>query len=183
MKSLLTFPFIFLLISIVSCSVIKSKYSEKTDSLSRREESRSQQLSLSNTLQQQRVKIFSDSSGEEYQTEIIPDGPFQYSAKNGFSGKALRVLIRGSLRAVSLTKDSSATVSGQKADLKSTAAEKQLNQVSSQTKSKEVTRNRPGMVFLLVVFVIIGVLLFLYVKYRHCLAGIVTRVVHELQGN
>ena len=81
-----------------------------------------------------RSMVMTDSSGQYYQATIFPADTFQFSLRDGFKGKALKVEVKGSvkqlirvndLETVSHTRDSSeATKSTRKVESEQIAASK-----------------------------------------------------------
>ena len=81
------------LIFITACSVFKEKSFFQADSLQKHNTRR--EIKTSATLEAQAVRIYNvdDSSEKRFFTEIFPEGFFRYSAEDGFSGNANRVVI------------------------------------------------------------------------------------------
>lgn len=96
-----------LLLAGAACSVLKNKYTAKSDSSYNRQATLSRNESLSGTGSTQRLLVLTDSSDHQYAAEIIPSGVFHYSPSEGFTGTASRILIKGAFRNASARRDSS----------------------------------------------------------------------------
>ncbi|KAA8482019.1 hypothetical protein BDE36_1128 [Arcticibacter tournemirensis] len=94
------------LLFLSSCAVLKNKQTEEQSSASSQEASQVQISALSGIQQQTRILTFADSSDHRYTAEIFPLGDFHYSAAEGFSGTASRIIIHGKLKTAGSGKDS-----------------------------------------------------------------------------
>ena len=97
MKHLLKLAALILIIFChIACRTIKnsnrqqSRISERELIDSRAQEQESTKISLSTAI--------TDSSGQFYQATIFPVDTFQFSLRDGFKGKALKVEVRGSVK-------------------------------------------------------------------------------------
>ena len=117
MKHLLKLAAIILIFfSHIACRTIKNSNRQQSRNANRElvdsriQEQESTKISLSTAI--------TDSSGRFYQATIFPVDTFQFSLRDGFKGKALKVEVRGSVkqlirvkevRSISHTRDSSET--------------------------------------------------------------------------
>lgn len=144
-----------LLVLLSSCSVLKNKNLVRTDSLSRREAATKERTSAVSSSNQQHVLLFTDSSGTDFLTEIIPEGEFHFSREGGFSGKASLVRIRGHSKSYSALKDSGSISSKSLLNKETESKEKSTARGSSTLKAKEIKRKPPGSLWYWIAFVIL----------------------------
>ncbi len=124
------------LLFLSSCAVLKNKQTEERASTSSSETSQVQTNAQSGSQQQTRILTFADSSDHQYSAEIFPLGEFHYSAGEGFTGTASRIIIRGKLKTATAGKDSS-TVS-QQTEQQTT----QLSHAETKNEASAVTRQK-----------------------------------------
>ncbi|KAA8475674.1 hypothetical protein BDE36_2545 [Arcticibacter tournemirensis] len=138
MLSILLLP----VLMISGCSVLKTKYSERKDSLGRRELYKTESSSLSGGSWASRVLVVNDSLGHQYSAEIFPKGKFHYSPLEGFTGEASRVLVKGKIKGATIARDSisgGSSLSGQQ-----TLALKEKEQSNTSLAEKVKDVKRPG---------------------------------------
>lgn len=92
-------------IFITACSVFKEKSFYQADSLLRRNTSTEMKTEVKTHTQGLRIYTSEDSLEKQSYTEIFPEGVFRYSAKEGFNGKAKRVVINERVRGVKKVRD------------------------------------------------------------------------------
>lgn len=95
----------FCLTLISACSVFKEKSFLQADSLQRQKVDT--HVKTEARLKSQAIRIYStlDSSDKASYTEIFPQGFFRYSAADGFSGKAEKLIVRERLKTTRLLQD------------------------------------------------------------------------------
>lgn len=152
---------ILFLLFLSSCAVLKNKQTEERSSTSSQEAIQLQTTGLSGSQQQTRILTFADSSDHQYTTEIFPLGEFYYSAGEGFSGTASRIIIHGKLKTAGSGKDSTST--NQQTDQHTTILShaETKNEASAVTRQKQTKHSNnvwlwlilAGVVFCLIVFV------------------------------
>ncbi|MGX5687391.1 hypothetical protein [Arcticibacter tournemirensis] len=119
-----------------SCAVLKNKQTEERSSTSSQEAIQQQTTALSGSQQQTHILTFTDSSDHQYTAEIFPLGEFHYSAGDGFSGTASRIIIHGKLKTAGTGKDS--TTTNQQTDQHTTM----LSHAETKDSASEVTRQK-----------------------------------------
>lgn len=154
-RHILILPLIFVFLS--SCSVLKNKGLMKTESLERREAATSEKISGVVRLDQQRVLLFTDSSGTHFLTEIIPDGEFTLAADGTFLGKASLIRMEGSSKTHTALKDSGSVSEHAVLNKETENKEERMMQSSSVTKNKEVKKRPSGaLLYVLIAVVLLG---------------------------
>lgn len=125
---------------VTACSVFKEKSFFETDSLQRRDSSREMKSETRTSGRALRITSTEDSANTQTWSEIFPQGTFKYSVKEGFEGKAGRLLIHQSLQQMKKVHDSSATSNSV---FKKEKLEETAKQIDRKTlKRKEITTSR-----------------------------------------
>lgn len=132
---------LLLLLFLSSCSLLKNKSLQKTDSLSHSVITSSSSSSTNTLANQQHLVLRSDSSSSELMVTIIPEGEFSFSSATGFKGKASSLFIRGTAKSFSALRDSSASGSEMSSDAAASSHAEQQIEVLSKTKTVEKKRN------------------------------------------
>ncbi|MGX5689465.1 hypothetical protein [Arcticibacter tournemirensis] len=172
-QCIMTLPMLsILLLSVLmisGCSVLKTKYSERKDSLGRRELNKTESSSLSSGSWASRVLVVNDSLGHQYGAEIFPKGKFHYSPSEGFTGEASRVLVKGEIKRATIARDSASGGSSLSGQQTLALKEKEQSNTSSAEKVKDV--KRPVTAGLLWLLLAVGVLGGGVLWWRNTVAG------------
>lgn len=111
-------------------------------------------------IQHSRSLAVTDSSGQIYRITIFPADSFQFSPERGFSGKASKIELSGSILRINRMNDSTIlTISGMRESKTSQTSKQNTKQVSN---SKSIEKTKPAWWALGLVVIA----LFLWVKIR-----------------
>lgn len=147
-------PILLLAVLVISgCSVLRTKYSERRDSLGRRELNKTESSSLSSGSWASSVLVVNDSLGHQYSAEIFPKGVFHYSPAEGFTGEASRVLVKGEIKRATIARDSVSGGSSLSGQQTLALKEKEQSNTSLAVKVKDVKRPGTTRLFLLLLLV------------------------------
>lgn len=124
------------LVCISACSMFKEKSFYQTDSLEHQVIRREMKTESDSSSQALRIYNSSDSADHQSTVEIYPRGNFKYSAKDGFSGEADRLLINERLHSGALRSGAVHVLRNAKVRSSNIEAEKSLRQ--TQLKEKKM---------------------------------------------
>ncbi len=82
-----------------------------------------------------------DSTGQEYQVTIFPADSFRFSVQEGFSGKAIKIELRGSARQFTRTNDSTTLNASASRKFSSSA----IRKISNEERSRSISVEKIGM--------------------------------------
>jgi len=100
-------PGLLILLQAYGCSLFKQVAVSRQDSLQTTSQKASLDWKVDSTHLAKRVFTYTDSSGAQFDIEIVPSGPFSFSLKNGFAGSASMLRIHGKSQAGITAVDSS----------------------------------------------------------------------------
>ena len=99
-------PILLMLLMVGGCSLFREVLVSRQDSLHTDNRRASLDWKIDSTQLARRVFTYTDSSGAQFEVEIVPSGPFSFSMQNGFAGSASLVRIRGKKQANTRMTDS-----------------------------------------------------------------------------
>lgn len=160
---------ILLLISLLlfSCSVLKNKEHQKTDSAESTEIITKEKTATASSAVTNRVLFLSDSSGTHFITEIIPEGEFHITSDGAFRGKASLIRIEGNSKTYSVRKDSLSLSEHSASGKEASVQGKTIMQKSSVASKKEVKNKGFPVVLYLIPAAVLAALIFR--AFRKCL--------------
>lgn len=153
-------PGLVLLLPLGACSLFRQVAVSRQDSLYSGHLQQTLDWKADSMQSASRVLRYSDSSGAEFEAEIVPTGVFSFSAQGGFSGSASVVRLRGKAQREIRSADSSS----RQLHVQSAGRLKQEQKMKAESSQTERTKKgSQGLwslsAFLLVVlFVIAGIL-------------------------
>ena len=126
------------LLLLYGCSLFREVLVSRQDSLQTSSRKQSFDWSTDSLYSGSSVFTYADSTGAQFDVEIVPSGPFTFSTKAGFSGSASLLRFRGKSHTSSRAVDSGS------ADMQTRSSGSLKQHGKSKTQSTEKTRTKTG---------------------------------------
>ncbi|PRY55281.1 hypothetical protein B0I27_101250 [Arcticibacter pallidicorallinus] len=144
------------------CSLLRKEVVSRQDSVRTDSRKASLDWKVDSVDWASRVFTYSDSSGAEFEVEIVPLGPFSFSAKGGFAGSASVLRLRGKTQSTIRSADSSS----RQQHVQSTGSQKEDTKARTEKLQKETVKKNDKSLWWVIALLSIGslVLFFIYMR-------------------
>lgn len=159
-KTTCILPGLMLLVPAGGCSLFRGVSVSRQDSSYTGSIKHSLDWKIDSTQLASRVFSFTDSSGAQFEVEIVPSGPFTFSSQSGFAGSASLVRLRGKTKTNIRSTDSSS----QQLHVQSSGSLKQNAKIKTETTQKKKTTTGNNRLWWFLALMAICLLFFVVVK-------------------